>query len=325
MTTRAMRVLVLGGTRFVGRHIVDALRASGLAVTVLTRGLSPVSHGADVERLRGNRNDGDEGLAALAGRTWEACVDVSGYTPVHVRSAVERLRGQVDRYVFISTVSVYDLTHQGPVAETTALLPAAPEAVTAVTGETYGPLKVACEAFVRDAFDARAVILRPQIVAGPFDPTGRHTYWVQRAMHGGDIAAPGAGDDHVQVVDARDLARFAARCVTHALAGVFNVAGPRLTWRAFMDRLGVEHPVWVPAAAIRAAGVSVTELPLFIEDSAEYSGIMHVDAARAQGVGFAVSDPSVTIEDTRAWLRMNPVTPALSAERERELVALARR
>jgi 2'-hydroxyisoflavone reductase len=319
-----MNILVLGGTRFIGRHIVEACLAQGHHVGVFARGTSPDLLPGAVERLRGDRNDGVAGLAALSGREWDACIDVSGYTPAQVRPSAEQLRDRAGRYLFISTVSVYDQSSSGPVVETNALLTEAAESGVEVTNATYGPLKVTCERIVRTTYGERATILRPQIVAGPYDPTGRHTYWVQRAMQPGEVAAPGTGADHVQVVDARDIARFAVSVIQGGISGIFNMAGPRLTWASFMHALGVSNPVWIPMDAIRAAGVTVSELPLFIEDGSSYGGVMHVSAARAEAAGFTASAPALTIAETRAWLRESPVNALLSPEREFELLAAAR-
>ena len=319
-----MHILVLGGTRFIGRHIVEALLASGHGVGVFTRGTSRDELPGSVERLRGDRSHGPAGITALKGRAWDACIDVSGYTPTQVRASAALLSTQVGRYLFISTVSVYSELDRGPVVETDALLAEASEDIVEVTGETYGPLKVTCERIVRSAYDDRCTILRPQIVAGPYDPTGRHTYWVQRASQGDEMLAPGSGQDHVQVVDARDLARFAVSVVERNIHGTFNMAGPRMTWAAFMQTLGASSAVWVGADLIQSAGVTSAELPLFIEDGAAYSGIMQVAADRAASAGFTATDPATTVADTRAWLRDVPVKPALSIERERELIAAAR-
>lgn len=319
-----MHILVLGGTRFVGRHIVEALLASGHHVCVFTRGTSRDELPGSVERLHGDRSQGIAGIAALTGRAWDACIDASGYTPTQVRPSAELLHTQLCRYLFISTVSVYRELGRGPVVETDELLPEAAEDIVEVTGETYGPLKVTCERMIRATYDDRCTIVRPQIVAGPYDPTGRHTYWVQRALQGDEMLAPGNGQDHLQVVDARDVARFAVSVVEKNIQGIFNMAGPRMTWATFMQTLGVTSATWVAADILRSAGVTSGELPLFIEDGAEYSGIMQVAADRAAEAGFTVTDPATTVADTRAWLREVPMTPTLSVERERELIAAAR-
>ena len=319
-----MRVLVLGGTRFIGRHIVEVLVAAGDHVSVFTRGASPDALPTTVERLRGDRSLGAAGLASLGDATWDACVDVSGYTAVQVRASVERLRSRVGRYVFISTGSVYQPAAEGPLHESFPLLAEAAEDVVQVTNETYGPLKVTCERIVQDAYADRATILRPQIVAGPHDPTGRHTYWVQRSIQPGETLLPGDGSDAVQVVDARDIARFTRRTIQDATSGAFNMAGPRMTWRAFADALGITSPVWVDASAFEALGLGFTELPLYLPNGSPQAALMHISAARATAAGFTQTDARTTIADTRAWLRQSPMTPVLTADRERDAITYAR-
>lgn len=319
-----MRVLVLGGTRFIGRHIVETLVAAGDSVSVFTRGSSPDALAASVERLHGDRSHGPNGLTSLSDATWDACVDVSGYTPVQVRASAERLASKVGRYVFISTASVYQHAAVGPLDESFPLLPEAAEDVVQVTGETYGPLKVTCERIVQDVYADRATILRPQIVAGPYDPTGRHTYWVQRSLQPGETLLPGDGSDFVQVVDGRDIARFTRRTIDDGAGGAFNMAGPRLTWQAFADALGITSPVWVNASGLEALGLTVTELPLYLPNGSPQAALMDISAARATAAGFTQTDARTTIADTRAWLRQYPMTPVLTQERERDAITYAR-
>ena len=319
-----MRVLVLGGTRFIGRHIVEALVAAGDSVSVFTRGASPDALPAAVERLHGDRSHGANGLTSLGDATWDACVDVSGYTAVQVRASAERLASKVGRYVFISTGSVYQSVAAGPLDESFPLLAEASEDVVQVTNETYGPLKVTCERIVQDAYADRATILRPQIVAGPYDPTGRHTYWVQRSFQPGETLLPGDGSDVVQVVDGRDIARFTRRAIVDGASGCFDMAGPRLTWRAFGDALGITSPVWVDASAFDALGLTFAELPLYLPNGSPQAALMDISAARATAAGFAQTDARTTIADTRAWLRQHPMTPVLTAERERDAITYAR-
>lgn len=319
-----MKILVLGGTRFVGRHIVEQLHAAGHLVSVFTRGTSPDELPADVERIRGDRNNGAAGLEMLVGHTWDACVDVSGYTPRQVRSSAELLWGKVGRYVFISTVSVYAELSRVPVTEGDPLLPEAAEDVVEVTNETYGSLKVTCERIVTDLYGDRSTILRPQIVAGPWDPTGRYTYWVQRAMQAGTMLVPGDGHDFVQVVDARDIARFTLRTIEGGIRGIFNMAGPKLTWADFVRLLGADDVVWVPASVTDAAGVTSSQLPLFVPRDSGFAGVMDVAADSARAAGFTTTDTARTLADTRDWLRTHPFTAALTPEVERELIAAAK-
>lgn len=319
-----IKVLVLGGTRFVGRHIVEHLHGAGHLVSVFTRGTSPDDLPADVERIHGDRNNGAAGLEMLVGHSWDACVDVSGYTPRQVRSSAELLWGKVGRCVFISTVSVYAELSRVPVTEGDPLLPEAAEDVVEVTNETYGSLKVTCERIVTDLYGERSTILRPQIVAGPWDRTGRYTYWVQRAMQPGTMLMPGDGHDFVQVVDARDIARFTLRAVEGGIPGPFNMAGPKLTWADFAGLLGVDDVAWVPAGVIDAAGVTASQLPLFVPRTSGFAGVMDVAADRARAAGFTTSDPARTVADTREWLRTRPFAAALTPDVERTLIAAAK-
>lgn len=317
-----MRILVLGGTKFVGRHIAEAFLAAGHRVSVLTRGKTPDELPPAVERLRGDRDAGAAGLEALAGRSWDACVDVSGYIPRQVRPSAARLADAVGRYVFVSTGSVYGDAKRRPVRETNERLPPAAESVTEIDGDTYGPLKVACENLVEEIYGRRATLLRPQIVAGPHDPSGRFTYWARRSLLGGPMLAPGDGSDHVQVVDARDLARFTRTVVENGVAGAFNVAGRRLTWREFLRTLGHPDPVWVPADLL--AGIDFTELPLYRPERGPYAGLMDVDNAKAAAAGLSLTPLETTLKDVRAWLEGRELPPALSPEREAALIELSR-
>ncbi|AIZ46309.1 NAD-dependent epimerase [Deinococcus radiopugnans] len=316
-----MNILILGGTQFVGRHIVEAFVDSGHAVTVLTRGKSKDELPEAVERLQGDRNEGKAGLRALTGREWDACVDVSGYTPRQVRASAEELRGHVGRYVFVSTVSVYAEPERHPVREDDPLSPPAAEDVTEVSGQTYGPLKVTCENIVRELYGDHCTVLRPQIVAGPFDHTARYPYWVDRAARGGQVLAPGDGSDFLQVIDARDLARFTVKVVEDGIDGVFNLAGPRISWADFMTLLGVSEPVWVDAKTLETNGLGFKELPVYIPAGGEQGGLMDVDNTRAVTAGLTLSDPAVTAQETREWSKNADLEYALTPEREREILA----
>ncbi|PNY81358.1 NAD-dependent epimerase/dehydratase family protein [Deinococcus koreensis] len=318
-----MDILILGGTKFVGRHIVEAFLQGGHRVSILARGQSPDELPAPVERLRGDRGEAG-GLNALQGRRWDACVDVSGYTPAAVRASAERLREQVERYVFISTASVYAHPERHPVREDDPLLPPSADDVNEVTGETYGPLKVRCEEIVQEVYGERATILRPQIVAGPFDHTARYPYWVDRAARGGEVLAPGDGTDHVQVIDARDLGRFSVKIVEGGIGGVFNLAGPRLSWAEFLQVAGAAPVTWVGVHELRAHSLGFRELPLYLPDNDAQGGLMDVDNSRARAAGLTLTDPAQTARDTRAWSAGAGLEYALSPEREAEVLAALR-
>jgi 2'-hydroxyisoflavone reductase len=318
-----MKVLILGGTQFIGRHIAEWLLESGHAVSVFNRGQSPDDLPSQVERLRGDRDLSREGLHALVGRTWDACIDVSGYKPRQVRASVEVLRDRVARYVYVSAVSAYGDPVERPVRETHPLLPPAAEGVTEVNGETYGPLKSACERIVRDVFGERATVLRPQVVVGPHDTSGRYEHWIGRALQGGEMLAPGDGTDYLQVIDARDLARFVAPVLAKNLGGEFNLAGPRFTWRAFMSMIGAQEPVWVPAALIREAGLTFVELPLYRPDGSLRSSLMDVSNERAITAGLTLTDPAMSIRDMQTWMKGRAWSPALDPAIEQRLIRLA--
>lgn len=303
------RILILGGTRFIGRQIACELLGAGHQVTVLNRGQSPDDLPGEVERLHSDRDLGNAGLAVLAGQRWDACIDVSGYTAVQVRASAEALRSVVQRYVYVSAVSVYGDPPHGPLTESTPLLGEAPEDVTEVNGETYGPLKVTCERIVRETYGPRATLLRPQIVAGPHDPFPRVSSWVQRALRAGPMFAPGDGSDTVQFIDVQDLAAFARHVIEQDLAGAFNMAGHRVSWRALVDLLAPVDVVWVPTALLEQAGLNFTTLPLFRASGSPRSSLMHVSHARALQHGLNLTPLAETLQRIRDWIRSRAELP----------------
>lgn len=320
-----MNLLVLGGTQFIGRHVVEALLAGGHHVTVFNRGRSSDALPAQVERLRGDRDAGAAGLAALVGRRWDACIDVSGYTPRQLRPGTELLYPHIGRYVFVSAVSVYGDPVQRPVRETQPRLPPAGDDVTVIDSATYGPLKVACEDIVVQRFQDRATLLRPQVVVGAHDPSGRYAHWVQRAALPGPMLAPGDGSDHLQVIDVRDLARFVRRVVEQDLSGAFNLAGPRFTWREFIRLLGAPDVVWVPADILAAAQLGFAELPLYRPEHGPRSSLMDVSHDLARAAGLTLTAPQDTLHAVREALAGQPPALALPPAREAALIDEARR
>jgi 2'-hydroxyisoflavone reductase len=319
-----VRILVLGGTQFIGRHIVAALLDADHAVTVFNRGTSADALPAAVERRRGDRDLGAAGLESLRAGRWDACIDVSGYTPRQVGASVALLQSQVDRYVYISAVSVYGDPQSRPVTEAYARIEPAAHDVIEVNGETYGALKVACEDLVLAAFATRAVVLRPQIVAGPFDPSGRIEDWIHRARHSMPMLAPGDGSDHLQVIDVRDVAAFIVRLMAQGTTGTFNLAGERRRWDEFIGMLAPRSVCWVPAGLLRQAKLTFLELALFREEHGPRSALMAVDNRRALDAGLAVRPLQQTLADTASWLAQRGTAPALLPEREAALIARAK-
>ena len=300
-----MRILVLGGTRFMGRHLVEAARAGGHAVTVFSRGRTPMPWDG-VEHLAGDRESGD--LEALRGRDWDACLDVNGYLPQHVRASAALMRERTGHYAFISTVSVYALPGTPPIDETCALHPVPSAEADAVAPELYGPLKVACEQEVERAFPGRALILRPGIVAGPYDPTNRFTWWVERVARGGEVLGPGAPSTPVQLVDARDLALFTTALIGGGATGIFNVCGSPSTFGELIAACSAgtgsdATPAWVSEQLLLAEGVEpFDELPLWVPDDPDTRGFSSFSNARARAAGLTLRPLAETARATWEWI-----------------------
>jgi 2'-hydroxyisoflavone reductase len=313
-----MRMLVLGGTKFLGRHVVDAALARGHEVTLFNRGRTRPELFPDVEKLRGDR-DGD--LAALAGRGFDAVVDTSGYVPRVVDATIDAL-GEVGHYTFVSTGSVYaDLS--SPPHEEDAV-GALAEPTEEVDGGSYGPLKALCEQVVRDRFP-EAFVPRPGLIVGPWDPTGRFTYWPQRLADGGRVLAPAPPGSPAQVIDGRDLAAWIVEAAERGLAGTYNALGPQMTLAEVIETCrrvaGSEaEVVWVDPAFLVEQGVEEwMELPLWISDPA-FAGMLSVPVDRAVAAGLRTRPLAETVADTLAWVRAGdaPADAPAGLEREKE-------
>ena len=244
---RPLDILFLGGTGFLGPHQIRYALSRGHRVSMFNRGSNAGMFGEAVEELVGNRDSKiDAGLSALEGeRRWDVVVDNSGYVPRHVRDSVELLKGRFGRYIYISTVAVYDFDAGTVFPEDARLAELDDPAVEEVTGATYGPLKAACDRLVQEILGESATVVRPTYVVGPGDHTDRFTYWVDRVHRGGDVLAPGGPDRVAQWVDARDLCPWVVTLAENDTPGVFNAAGPAsrvtrdgLMWglRALTDR-----------------------------------------------------------------------------------------
>lgn len=223
-----LEILVLGGTGFLGPHEINYALARGHRVTMFNRGSNPGMYGDAVEEITGNRDpDVDGGLSALQGdRVWDVVVDNSGYVPRHVRASAELLKGRCRRYIYVSTVSVYDFDVASVFPESAKLADLADPSVEEVTGETYGPLKAECDRIVQNVLGKACTVVRPTYVVGPGDHTDRFTYWVDRVHRGGDVLAPGEPETEVQWVDARDMCPWIITLGENNTPGIFNAAGP---------------------------------------------------------------------------------------------------
>jgi 2'-hydroxyisoflavone reductase len=312
-----MRILILGGTQFLGRHTVDVALARGHEVTLFNRGQTRPELFPDVEKLRGDR---DTDLSALQGRSFDAVVDTSGYVPRLVQQTLDAL-GDVGHYTFVSTISVYAShatapTESSPVAEL--------KEPTEEWREAYGELKVLCERAVLARFPD-AFVPRPGLIVGPWDPTNRFTYWVARFADGGRVLVPAPPEESVQWIDARDLAGWIVSAAETALAGTFNAVDRARTRADFVEALDVDAEViWVDGAFLVEHDVGEwMELPLWFHDPA-YAGLLSVDPAAAFAAGLATRPLSETVRDTLAWVESGetPADPPAGLAREKEQAVL---
>jgi 2'-hydroxyisoflavone reductase len=295
-----MRLLVLGGTEFVGRHVVEAALARGHEVTLFNRGRTRPELFPEVEKLRGDR-DGD--LGALAGRSWDAVVDTSGYVPRVVRATLDALDGR-GHYTFVSTIAAY-ADRSRPLAEDAPL--ARLEEDTEDRHEAYGPLKALCEAAVLERF-SDALVVRPGLIVGPWDPTGRFTYWPARLGAGGRVLAPAPPERSVQVIDARDLAGWIVDSAERGLGGTFNAVSPPFPFAELLETCrrvagSDAELVWVDPDFLLANGVEQwMEVPLWLHDEA-FSHMLTAPVDRALAAGLRIRALEQTVRDTLEWVR----------------------
>jgi nucleoside-diphosphate-sugar epimerase len=312
------RVLVLGGTKFLGRAITEAALAGGHDVTLFNRGVTNPELFPGAEHLRGDRTSD---LSALEGREWDAVIDVAAYLPEVAQFSAKALHDRVGQYVFVSTVSVY-AEHDRPEdqleeAAVLQILDAKDE------GDLYGARKAACEAIVREFYGDRAAIGRPGLIVGPHDPTDRFDYWPRRLAIGGTVLGPGSPNDPVQFIDVRDLAAWLVDAAVDRFAGVFNLVGAPMRFADLIDACrvpGVDAQVaWVKSDLLVQAGVEEwMGIPLWIASDG-WRAANRVDASRAIAAGLQTRPVAETVKASRA----NPShesSQAISLEREQQLL-----
>jgi len=310
--SRSLNLLVLGGTGFIGPYVVNYALARGHKVSVFTRGKSKDTLPANVERLVGDRDSKiGEGLNALKGRQWDAVIDNTGYVPRHVRDSTDLLKGNVGRYFFTSTGSVYDMS-QERLNEDSPKTPVLDPNEENWYSEHYGGLKVLCEEAVLERYGEDSTIVRPHMVAGPGDKTDRYTYWVARIDHGGEVIAPGNPNSPSQYIDVRDLAEFSVNLVEDDQPGIFNGAGPtyselplagllyairavtsadvRFTWidEEFLLKQQAQFQMWLPSTMT------------------QYRGGNRVSIERSVAHGLKLRPLASTAHDTLQWWRAQP-------------------
>jgi 2'-hydroxyisoflavone reductase len=334
---KPLRLLVLGGTKFLGVHIVELALQHGHTVSLFNRGKTNTDLFPQLEHLKGDR---DAQLDSLKGGKWDAVIDDSGYVPRHVRLSAELLAPNVQRYLFISTISVYASFAQ-PNSEDSALGKIADESTEKVDGGAYGPLKALCEKAAETAMPGRVAVVRPGLIVGPRDPTDRFTYWPARAARGGDMAAPGTPKDRIQFIDARDLAAFVLGLVESQTVGIFNATSPpgmfamgdliqasNTAANATVKPVPAPRAVWVPTDFLEKQQVQPwSDMPVWIPEKGEYGAFAEANVARALHAGLTLRPIQPTVNDTLAWHLQRPeaerakLGAGLSPEREQAVLS----
>jgi 2'-hydroxyisoflavone reductase len=326
-----MRILIIGGTRFLGRYLVEAALARSDDVTLFNRGISNPNLFPEVETILGDR---EKDVNRLQGRIWDAAIDTSGYVPRIVRLSAEVLSPIVGRYVFISSISVYENFGKIGIDESYPVGKLEDGTIEEITGETYGPLKALCEQVVKDIYVERYLIIRPGLIVGPHDPTDRFTYWPIRVARGGDVLAPQSPEALIQIIDVRDLAEFILHLIDQSAWGTYNATGPDvpLTMGKLLE---VSKQVSGSDANFRWASVDFlnrhkvepwNDMPAWIPDDEEGLGAARVDVSKAIQAGLKFRPLEETLRDTLAWANTRPTDhvwrAGLSPEREADVLAV---
>lgn len=337
---RPLRILILGGTGFTGPHQVRYALARGHQVTLFNRGKEANAWHGQVEELVGDRNSAD--LKALEGRRWDVCIDNPTTLPSWVRDAGRVLQGNVQHYIFISTVSVY-ADNDKPADESAPLSPYSGkdamaetlETLRADVGKLYGPLKAVSEQEARERFPGIATIIRPGLIVGPGDPTDRFTYWPVRLSRGGEVLAPGDGSDPVQLIDARDLAEWTIRMAESRSFGTFNATGPArpIALRGMLTEIATAvhataRLTWVPADFLAAQRVEPwSDMPVWVPGQGDSAGFARRSIRNALAAGLTFRPLGVTASDTLDWYTQLPadrqatLKAGLSPGREQQVLS----
>lgn len=339
---KALKILVMGGTGFLGPHFVEAARKAGHTLTLFNRGKTNPERFSgedfrDIEQLHGDRKTD---MKALEGeRRWDAVLDTSAYLPADVTRSTQLLGSRVGQYLLVSTISVYAKTDTPNQDERAPLAQLADPNVTEVTGETYGGLKALCERAAETQMPGRVTVVRPGLIVGPGDTTDRFTYWPARADRGGEILAPGSAQAPTQFIDVRDLAAFLLRTLEQRSFGIYNADAPAgtlsmgellTTCQQVAGQMKAPNSTltWVPAAFLEAHKVGPwQDMPVWIPAQGEYAGFGRISSAKAQAAGLRYRPLPDTVRDTLAYWRGLPAErrakpkAGLSAAREAEVLA----
>ncbi|MEJ2273171.1 MAG: NAD-dependent epimerase/dehydratase family protein [Woeseiaceae bacterium] len=323
-----LEILILGGTGFIGPHMVREALRRGHSVTLFNRGRTNNEIFPDLETIKGDR---DKGLDGLKGRRWDAVIDNSGYVPRHVQDSARLLAPNCDRYLFISTVAVYaDISSADD--EDSALATIADESIEEVSGETYGPLKALCEKRAAAEVEGdRLTVLRPTYIAGPGDRTDRFSCWPIRTRRGGEMLWPGSPGDPIQIVDVRDLANFTVDCLDRDIPGTYNMVNPPRIYtmgRLLEDCEAVTtsevDDVWVAEDFLVANGLNPgAQIPIWGGTARSFG----LSTERALAAGMRHRPERETVRDLLAWWDTLPderraePRAGLRAEKEAEVIA----
>lgn len=330
---RPLRILILGGTGFIGPHQVRYAKERGHTVTLFNRGKTNPGLFPDVEKLQGDRAVGD--YSALKGREWDAVIDNPTTIPRWVRQAAEVLKGHAKQFVFVSTISVYE-KNDTPGADETAAVAKTAEPESEDGRKYYGPLKALSEGEARKAFGERATIIRPGLIVGPGDLSDRFTYWPARLQRGGEVMAPGTPSDPSQIIDARDLSEFIIRCCENETYGTFNCTGPRSPL-TIAEMLGGIRAAMVTDAYLTFVAADFlaeqkvrpwSDMPVWIPPVGETAGFMKRSIDRALKAGLTFRPLAETVRDTLEFYhqqtpeRQAQLRAGMDPAREKEVLAL---
>jgi 2'-hydroxyisoflavone reductase len=330
---RPRSILMLGGTAFLGPQVVEAALARGHKVTLFNRGKTRPELFPNVEKLRGDRDTGD--IKALEGRKWDAVVDTSANVPRWVKDAATLLGPSIKHYIYISSISVYADTSKPGMDESAALATTPDPSVETITGQTFGPLKALSEKAAEAALPGRVAVVRPGLIVGPEDPSDRFTYWPVRVDRGGEVLAPGAPEDPIQLIDVRDLGAWLVRLVEDQTTGVFNATGPAtpLTMGAMLAACKSAARsdatfTWVDPDFLEKHKVHPwSDMPAWVPNRGDTAGFAKVSNARALKAGLTFRPIAETARDTLAWFhtlpeaRRSKLRAGITPEREAEVLA----
>jgi 2'-hydroxyisoflavone reductase len=332
-----LRILILGGTGFIGPHQVRYAVSRGHQVTIFNRGkTNPGLFDSRVEQLIGDRNlPAAEAYASLAKRSWDVVIDNPSSLPKWVREAGAALAPRCDHYLFVSTISVFSTYDRVGIAEDGPLHPAGDPNATAVAGATYGPLKVRCEQEAKAAWGGKLTVVRPGLIVGPGDLSDRFSYWPVRIEKGGEVLAPGTPDDPTQYVDARDLSEWIIRLAEDNVTGTFNATGPKTPTTMAEMLYGIKAVTggdvrftWCPSEFLEEQKVRPwSDMPVWAPPKGAMVGFSRIDCRKSYAAGLTFRPLAQTAKDTLDWYHQQPadrqekLRAGLAAARETEVLA----